>query len=424
MPQPHATTGEASPPDAPADTSPDLVEADLAAIDLTDPQTHLSSGLRAMWARFRAESPVHLHPATDGKPPFWVISRHADVLAVYRDNKRFTSERGNVLATLLQGEDSASRKMLAVTDGPRHRDIRNLMLKSFSPRALAPVVEGVHRRTGELIDRGLARGAFDFVTDLADHIPINTIGDLMGIPAEDREQLVHWNTQTLSRTSADHSETEEWLARNEILLYFSELAAERRRHPGDDVISALATGTVDGAPLSEEEIVFNCYSLILGGDESSRMSSVGALIALSEHPGQWKALRTGAVGLETATEEVMRWTTPAMHFGRRALTDVELGGRTIRAGDVVTLWNSSADFDEDVFADPYTFDLARTPNKHVAFGYGPHFCIGAFLGRTHVEAMLAALRERVAGIELLGPPRRLYSNFVFGYSGLPVRLTA
>ncbi|MFF2044618.1 cytochrome P450 [Kitasatospora sp. NPDC058170] len=434
MRQPPATTGEASPPLDPADTEaadtdPDLLHADLAAIDLsaidlTDPQTYLSSGLRAMWARFRAESPVHLHPATGGKPPFWVISRHADVLAVYRDNKRFTSERGNVLATLLQGEDSASRKMLAVTDGPRHRDIRNLMLRSFSPRALAPVVEGVHRRTGELIDQGLARGAFDFVTDLADHIPINTIGDLMGIPAEDREQLVHWNTQTLSRTSADHSETEEWLARNEILLYFSGLAAARRRHPGDDVISALATGTVDGAPLSEEEIVFNCYSLILGGDESSRMSSIGAVIALSEHPDQWKALRTGAVGLESATEEVMRWTTPAMHFGRRALTDVELGGRTIRAGDVVTLWNSSADFDEDVFADPYTFDLARSPNKHVAFGYGPHFCIGAFLGRTHVEAMLAALRERVAGIELLGPPRRLYSNFVFGYSGLPVRLTA
>ncbi|MFF4379833.1 cytochrome P450 [Kitasatospora sp. NPDC001547] len=407
-------------PAGPADVS----GLDLDAIDLTDPHTYLDLDVRAMWARFRAERPVHPHPATDQGPPFWAVSRHADVLAVYRDNKQFTSERGNVLTTLLQGEDSASRRMLAVTDGPRHREIRNLMLKSFSPRVLAPVVAGVHERTAALLDEGLDRGSFDFVTDLADHIPINTIGDLMDVPVEDRERLVHWNTQTLSRTSAEHTATEEWLARNEILLYFSELAAKRRRHPGDDVISALATGTVDGEPLSQEEVVFNCYSLILGGDESSRMSSIGALIALSEHPDQWRALKDGTVGLETAVEEVMRWTTPAMHFGRRALTDVELGDRTIRAGDVVTLWNSAANFDETVFADPDRFDLARTPNKHVAFGYGPHFCLGAFLGRTHVEAMLAALRDRVGRIDLLGEPVRLYSNFVHGYTSLPVRLTA
>ncbi|MFG3283163.1 cytochrome P450 [Streptomyces sp. NPDC048111] len=397
------------------------IAPDLDRIDLTDPRTFAETDLRAMWARFRAERPVHLHPATGGAPPFWVLSRHADVLAVYRDNKRFTSERGNVLATLLQGQDSASGKMLAVTDGPRHREIRNLMLKSFSPRVLAPVVEGVQRRTDALLDEALDRGSFDFVTDLADHIPINTIGDLMGIPAADREQLVHWNTQTLSRTSSEHGAEEEWLARNEILLYFSALAAERRRHPGDDVLSALATGVVDGRPLSEDEIVFNCYSLILGGDESSRMSSVGAVLALAEHPEQWRALR-GDADLETATEEVLRWTTPAMHFGRRALTDVEIGGRTIAAGDVVTLWNSAANFDEDVFAEPDRFDLARTPNKHVAFGHGPHFCLGAFLGRTHVSAMLSALRRKVGGIEIAGAPRTLYSNFVYGYTSLPVRL--
>ncbi|MFF4017417.1 cytochrome P450 [Streptomyces sp. NPDC001843] len=395
---------------------------DLDSIDLTDPLTFALPGLRAMWARFRAERPVHRHRATTGAPPFWVLSRHADVLSVYRDNKRFTSERGNVLATLLQGEDSASRKMLAVTDGARHREIRNLMLKSFSPRVLEPVVEGVNRRTAALLDRALERGSFDFVTDLADHIPINTIGDLMGVPAEDREQLVRWNTQTLSRTSAEHGAEEEWLARNEILLYFSGLAAERRRRPGDDVISALATGRVDGRPLSEDEIVFNCYSLILGGDESSRMSSVGAVIALAEHPDQFKALKEGAVDTSTATEEVLRWTTPAMHFGRRALAEVEIRDRTIAAGDVVTLWNSSANFDEDVFPAPERFDLARSPNKHVAFGHGPHFCLGAFLGRTHVEAMLCALRSKVGHIEILGRPQMLYSNFVYGYTSLAVRL--
>ncbi|GAA1935987.1 cytochrome P450 [Streptomyces sodiiphilus] len=402
----------------------DTLAPGLERYDLTDPRTFIDNDVQAMWARFRAERPVYLHPATRGAPPFWVVSRHADVHAVYRDNKRFTSERGNVLATLLQGEDSASRKMLAVTDGPRHRAIRNLMLKSFSPRVLAPVVEGVHRRTRELIAQQVGSGAFDFVADLADHIPIHTIGDLMGVPDGDREKLVHWNTMTLSRTSAEHGEEEEWLARNEILLYFSGLVEERRRSPGEDVISALATGTVDGEPLTEEEIVFNCYSLILGGDESSRMSSIGAVIALAEHSDQWQALKDGSACLEPAVEEVLRWTTPAMHFGRRALADVRIGDTTVRAGDVVTLWNSSANFDEAVFTDPCRFDLTRHPNKHVAFGYGPHFCLGAFLGRTHVEAVLAALREKVGHIELLGRPKRLYSNFVKGYSGLPVRLEA
>ncbi|MEV6684100.1 cytochrome P450 [Streptomyces sp. NPDC051130] len=396
----------------------------LETVDLTDPQTFLDLDMADLWRRFRSEDPVFWHRATERGPGFWVISSYEDVVALYRDNKRFTSERGNVLATLLQGEDSASRKMLAVTDGVRHREIRNLMLKSFSPRVLDPVVAGVHERTRALVAEAVARGELDFVTDVADHIPINTIGDLMDVPYEDREQLVAWNTQTLSRHSADDSEMVEWMARNEILLYFSELASRRRRHPGDDVISALATATVDGELLSEDEIVFNCYSLILGGDESSRMSSVGGLIALAEHPGQWQALKSGDVDLDSATEEVLRWTTPAMHFGRRALEDVPLRGRTIRAGDVVSLWNSSANFDEAAFTDPSVFDLSRTPNKHVAFGHGPHFCLGAFLGRVHVNAMLAALRTQVAGVRLTGAPARLFSNFVNGYSGLPVALTA
>ncbi len=402
---------------------PRLATIDPETLDLTDPQTFLDHDLHQMWRAYRELSPVHWHAATQWTPGFWVISKHADVVTVYRDNKQFTSERGNVLATLLKGEDSASRKMLAVTDGPRHREIRNLMLRMFSPRVIESVVEGVRRRTNELVAHAVDRRELDFVTDVADCIPINTIGDLMDIPAADREQLVEWNTLTLSRHSSDNSELDELIARNEILLYFSRLAAHRRRNPGDDVISALATATIDGEPLSEDEIVFNCYSLILGGDESSRMSSVGGLIALAQHPEQWGRLKDGEASLESATEEVLRWTTPAMHFGRRALVDVQVRDRTIRAGDVVTLWNSSANFDEDVFTDPYTFDLNRTPNKHVAFGYGPHFCLGAFLGRAHVNAMIEALRAQVSEIQLQGPPRRLFSNFVQGYSGLRVALT-
>ncbi|MEU4805239.1 cytochrome P450 [Actinosynnema sp. NPDC023587] len=396
--------------------------ADLATVDLADPQTFLDVDLTALWQRLRAESPVHWNEPRGDQPGFWAVSRHADCVAAYKDNKRLTSERGNVLTTLLQGNDSASGKMLAVTDGARHRAVRNLMLKSFSPRLLEVVAQQVRRRTYSLLEDVLTRGACDFATDVADHIPINTIGDLMDVPTADRPRLVDWNNRTLSRLSSAESEMDEWLARNEILLYFTGLADQRRRNPGDDVLSALANGLIDGAPLAEDEVVFNSYSLILGADESSRMSSIGAILALAEHPEQWRRLKSGEVDVESATEEVLRWTTPAMHFGRRAVAEVELGGRTIREGDVVTMWNSSANFDEDVFPDPTRFDLGRTPNRHIAFGFGPHFCLGAFLGRAHVGSVLEGLRDLVAEIRVPGPGTRLFSNFVHGYSSLPVEL--
>ncbi|GGR63926.1 cytochrome P450 [Streptomyces aurantiogriseus] len=395
-----------------------------ALLDLTDPQTFLDHDPHHMWRPYRTHHPVFWHPGRDGRPGFWVLSRYEDVMAAYRDNKRFTSEQGNVLATLLNGGDSASRKMLAVTDGPRHREIRNLMMKSFSPRVLEPVVTGVRERTRRLVARAVEQGDVDFVTDVADRIPIHTIGDLMGIPAADREQVVDWNAQTLSRYDADDSELESVLARNEIIHYISGLVAERRRNPGEDVLSTLAHAAVDGEPLSDEEIVLQSYSLILGGDESSRASAAGAVLAFTRHPDQWRRLSGGEVGLETAGEEVLRWTTPTMHFGRRALVDVTVRDRTIKAGEIVTLWNISANFDEHAFADPYAFDLARTPNKHVSFGHGPHFCLGAYLGRVHMKAMLEALRDMVADVELRGEPKRLFSNFGHGHSSMPVRLHA
>jgi cytochrome P450 len=399
---------------------PVLAADGVLDVDLADPQTFLDVDLPDMWSRFRAHDPVHWNRPAGGRPGFWALSRYADIVSVYLDNERFTSERGNVLTTLLQGADSASGKMLAVTDGPRHREIRKLMLKSFSPRVLDRVAERVRARTRDLFEKVLHGGELDFAADVADHIPINTIGDLMDVPQADRGQLVDWNNQTLSRYSGEDSEMMEFLARNEILLYFSGMAVERRRNPGDDVISALANGLVGGEPLSEDEIVFNCYSLILGADESSRMSSIGAIIALAEHPEQWHALKSGEVSLASATEEVLRWTTPAMHFGRVAVADVPVADRVIKSGDVVTLWNSSANFDEEVFSNPHRFDLARKPNKHIAFGHGPHFCLGAFLGRAHVSAVLEALRDMVAEIRLLGAPQRLHSNFVYGYRTLPV----
>lgn len=393
--------------------------------DLTDPRTFLAPGaeLVQMWRRFRAESPVHWHEVSDrAVPGFWVLSRYDDVMKVYRDNKRFTSERGNVLTTLLEGSDSAAGKMLAVTDGRRHRELRNLLLKAFAPRVLEPVVAGVAERADRLVRHAVRSGDCDFAQDVAEHIPIATIADLLGVPASDRDYLLSLTKEALSTEEEGQSADEALVARNELLFYFSELAAERRDDPRDDVVSVLATSAIDGEPLTEQEIIFNCYSVIIGGDETSRLSMICGMRALIEHPEQWRRLKSGAVTVNSAVEEVLRWVSPAMHFGRRAVEDVEIGGRTLHAGDVVTLWNSSANYDEEAFADPGAFDLGRTPNKHVSFGYGPHFCLGSYLGRAEISAMLTALRTHVAEAVPNGPAKPILSNFLHGYSSLPVCL--
>ncbi|KUF19358.1 cytochrome P450 [Streptomyces silvensis] len=386
-------------------------------LDLTDAAAFVRHDAHEFWREVRMSRPVYWH---DGNPGFWVVARHADVLACYADAASLSSARGTVLDVLLDGGDSAGGKMLAVTDRPRHRELRNLMLRAFSPRVLGAVESGVRARASRLVARVARRGTFDFATEVAEHIPMNTICDLLSIPEADREKLLRWNKLALSSEDAEADPLDSLEARNEIVGYFMDLARQRRRDPGDDVVSMIATARVGEGPLTLEEVALNCYSLVLGGDESSRVSAICAVKTLAEHPEQWRALRAGSAGIDGAVEEVLRWATPARHFARTATRDLEIGGRHVRAGDIVTLWNTSANNDEEVFDRPRRFDLTRSPNKHLSFGHGPHFCVGAFLGRAELRALLAALVETVDEIEVCGPPTPIYSNFLNGYSSLPV----
>ncbi|MFI6763447.1 cytochrome P450 [Micromonospora sp. NPDC050417] len=392
----------------------------VQSLDLTDPATFVVNDVHAFWRKVRTESPVYWHTATDRNPGFWVVSRYADVQALYHD-AALSSERGNVLDVVLRGDDSAGGTMLAVTDGPRHRRLRNLLFSAFTPRVLGEVVSNVQRRSMELVSAVVGRGPFDFATEVAEQIPMTTICDLLSVPAADRKELLRWNKMALSSDHADSSELDALSARNEILLYFVDLAEERRTDPGDDVISMLAKAELDGRLLTVEEIAVNCYSLVLGGDETSRISAICAVLALIENPDQWGALRTGAVAVDSAVEEVIRWATPGMHIARTARNDLDVHGHKVGAGDIVTLWNVSANNDESVFDQPRRFNLSRSPNKHLSFGHGPHYCLGAFLGRAELHGLLTALVARVGRMELCGKPRPIYSNFVSGYDSLPVR---
>ncbi|MGW7531313.1 cytochrome P450 [Amycolatopsis sp. NPDC054798] len=380
-------------------------------MNLADPRT-FESDLTEFWRTTREHRPVYRHEPHG----FWVVSRHTDVLAVYRDAARYTSERGNVLVTLLAGGDSAAGRMLAVTDGPRHRELRQILQRAFTPSALDRLARQVRRNTRTLVTDAVTRGDCDFAADVASRIPIATVGYLLGVPETDHDFLLTHTKRALSSDDQDLDELESSLSRNEILAYFTDLLANRRATPADDVLTALAA-----TDLSAEEIVFNCYSLLIGGDETSRLSMIEAVRALAGHPAQWHLLRTDEAILPTATDEIVRWSTPAMHFGRTAVTDTEIAGHPIAAGDIVTLWHSSANRDETIFPDPDRFDLRRTPNKHLAFGYGPHYCVGAQLARIEIAELLSALRTYTTGFEVVGEPKRIHSNFLTGYSTLPVR---
>ncbi|MGW1373910.1 cytochrome P450 [Streptomyces sp. NPDC002446] len=391
----------------------------VRSLDLTDPAAFVDNDVHEFWRAVRAERPVYWHEPTDRNPGFWVVSRYADVQSLYR-NAALSSARGNVLDVVLRGDDSAGGSMLAVTDAPRHRQLRNLMFSAFTPRVLGEVVEKVQQRTTELVAKVVGRDTFDFAAEVAEQIPMNTICDLLSVPSADRKDLLQWNKMALSSGHADSSELDALSARNEIVFYFMELAQERRDNPGSDVISMLATAELAGRQLTVEELAVNCYSLILGGDETSRISAICAVLALIENPGQWHALQRGDVSFDSAVEEVIRWSTPGIHLARTAVEDLDLHGNKVRKGDIVTLWNISANNDESVFDHPRRFTLSRSPNKHLSFGHGPHYCLGAYLGRAELRALLSALVAGVAGMELRGTPRPLYSNFLTGYESLPV----
>ncbi|SMF98738.1 putative cytochrome P450 hydroxylase [Burkholderia singularis] len=392
-------------------------------LDLTDPRTHLRADMTEYWRWARAHQPVRWHPAVNGAAPgFWVLAGYHDLISVYRDPGRFSSQRGNVLLTLLAGGDSAAGQMLAVTDPPRHGALRKLIAPALSKDAIARLEHLLRRRTGALLAEHIGAGAFDFARTIASRLPIWTICDLLGVPEDDHELLIAWDKQALSSEHEDQADPDGTAARQDILLYFLEHVARQRRHPGENLVGRLVQAEVNGARLTDEQVVANCYSLLLGGDETSRLSMIGAMHTFAQHPELWRAFRFAPVDLELVAEEVVRWHVPTMHFGRVALTDVQLGQHRIRAGDIVTLWNVSANRDERRFADADSFRLDRRPNPHLSFGYGPHFCIGAQLARLELVTLLDAVRTAVTRITPAGQPTPIYSNFLHGFSTLPVSL--
>jgi cytochrome P450 len=403
----------------------------LEDVDLANLDNFVAGKAHAIWRRLRAEDPVHWNPGNQKYCGFWSITKYADVLAVSRDTTTFISGRGISMAS--DPSDPASvveaSASLITMDPPRHVRMRRLVNKGFTPRATNLLEPAVREITNQIIDDVAARGECDFVTDVAALLPLAVICEMMGIPRDDWQQMFTLTNSGLGSEDPEYQtvpgsgiETRRQ-SRIAMFKYFAGQVAKRREQRGEDLVSVIAGAEVDGESLTDEEILSFCQLLILAGNETTRNAISGGLLALCEHPEQRARLQSDPSLLPTAVEEILRWTSPVAHMMRYVTRDTEIRGKQIKEGERVLLWYPSANRDEEVFPNVDQFDVGRTPNEHIAFGIGEHFCLGASFARLELRVMFETLLERIPDIELAGSPERLRSGFIGGIKHMPIRFT-
>ncbi len=389
------------------------------------------------FAFLRREAPVHWYPWRHGRG-FWCVTKHADVVAVSRDTKTFSSAWGANLEDLDE-EMLAARRSMLETDPPRHTRLRALVGPPFTPRAVRAYEVALRELTRVILDSALALAEFDFIEEIAKELPIRVLARLLGVPESDTDALIRWGDRMIANTDPDFAdvlydspESERYRlvpfrspAALELFEYGHRIAAKRRAEPKDDLVSKLVHSEIDGERLSEREFDMMFLLLVVAGNETTRQAIAHGMHALIEHPEEWARLRTdGELAWKAGADEILRWSTPVLHFRRTATADVELRGERIRAGDKVVVWYLSANFDEEVFDDPFRFDVGRTPNRHITFGGGgPHYCLGAHLAKLEVQVLFDELLPRVADVELTGPVERMRTNFTNALKRMPVRIS-
>lgn len=405
-------------------------------VDLIDQDQYVTAVPHDMFEVLRNEAPVFWHDEPEGVdrrgratgPGFWAVTRYDDVGTVSRDWKHYSSELGGVdIPTPGADELESYRQMMIMMDPTKHTKLRLMVNKGFTPSMIGQLEARVRDITADIVNKVIDRGQCDFVLDVAAELPLQVIAELMGVPHEDRHDLFRWSNALNGFDDPEYQTAEDAFMDAYVAMcaYSNQLADQRRRHPRDDIVSALVSAEVDGQHLSELE--FNLFFVLLvnAGNETTRNLVSHAMLALIEHPDQYRKLVADPSLMPVAIEEFLRWGSPVMHFRRTATAAVELRGQKINQGDKVVIWYISANRDADVFTNPYDFDITRQPNEHLTFGGGgPHFCLGANLARLEIRLMFEEIIRRLPDLQLAGPVQRLRSNFLNGIKHMPVQFTS
>ena len=392
-----------------------------------------------IFERLQRDAPVFWHPEPDG-PGFWNITRYADVLAVLKDYRTFSSEiRGSASIADYPTEELDERRNFMELDPPRHSSYRSLLAKDFTPRAVSRYEEWLRTLIRPLVDDVLAAGECDVVERLSAPIPIRVLAHILGLPDEHLDRLVRLGDMMLVSSEPSYlldefpdANPDDYRfmpfgspAAQELCEIGRQYYAERRSEPRDDVMSLIANAEINGCPLSQSDLDNTFALIVVAGNETTRMAIALGMLALAQNPAELARLRNDPTLYSSAADEILRYASPVWHFRRTALVDKEVNGTTIRAGDKVVVWFAAGNRDAAKYADPHRFDVTRNPTDNVTFGRGgPHFCLGAHLAKLEVRVLLEELVPRISAIELTGEPERLRSNFSNGLRRLPVRFTA
>ncbi|MEV0382607.1 cytochrome P450 [Nonomuraea sp. NPDC050643] len=399
-------------------------------IDLNDTRLFTEQRHHEAFAWLRANDPVHWNEPSHGMPGHWALCRYGDVTAAYADTATFSSVGGSVHGgSYRQGGDSAAGRMLSASDPPYHRLLRRQLRELFGADMTARVAARAAHLAGAAFDRALADGGCDFAADIAPELPAATIMELLGVSRSAAHDLAALTRRIIGfRDPASGGGDDERVglavAQAEVFEFFSELIADRRTSPGKDLVSVLLAARVNGRPLREEDVYYNCLNVAVGGNETTPYTATAGIRALAENPDQRAALAADPDLAEPAAGEILRWTSVNAYTRRIAAEDVVLAQRKIRRGDSVTLWNVSANRDDAQFPDASRFMVGRTPNRHLSYGSGVHRCIGAIMAQAELTMLLRLMTERRLSVEVVGEPVRLRSNFIQGITSLPVVVTS
>lgn len=404
------TSPSGNPPNIPAD------------FDFLDANLNLERLPVAELAELRKSEPVHWVDVPGGTGGFgdkgyWLVTKHADVKDVSKRSDVFGSSPDGAIPTWPQAMTrdaiDLQKAVLLNMDAPQHTRLRKIISRGFTPRAIGRLEAELAERAQKIAEAAAAEGSGDFVEQVSCELPLQAIAGLLGVPQEDRDKLFRWSNEMTAGEDPEYAHVDPAMSSVELIQYAMQMADDRSKNPGDDIVTQLVEADIDGEKLSDDEFGFFVVMLAVAGNETTRNSITHGMIAFSQHPEQWELYKKERPG--TAADEIIRWATPVSAFQRTALEDTELSGVQIKKGQRVVMSYRSANFDEEVFEDPHTFDILRDPNPQVGFGgTGAHYCIGANLARMTINLIFNAVADHMPEIKPIGGPERLMSGWLNG----------